>query len=209
MSEAPAHQTRASSCTAHPSSGPPTARFSARKRNPTSARARANDDRGTQYQTKWLDHAHASRRERILSRQDDGHTRRGRRTRPCDAHKRALTSTAGGAGGRRAQGEADGWDGGCCGCRACPGDGMRGSARLQGVRRVAARAGLWHCQTARSRVLGRWYSRPFDELASLLPSTALLDQQGKQRGRFWGQWAGRTGFVRIWSSSRQLGALNA
>jgi len=103
-------------------------------------------------------------------------------------------STAGGAGGRRAQGEADGRDRGCCGCRACPGDGVRGPARLRVVRRVAARAGLWHCQTARSRVLGRWYSTPFDDLASLLPSTALLNQQGKRRGRFWGQRAGHTGF---------------
>ena len=103
-------------------------------------------------------------------------------------------STAGGAGGRRAQGETDGRDWGCCGCRACPGDGVRGPARLRVVRRVAARAGLWHCQTARSRVLSRWYSSPFDDLASLLPSTALLNNKGKQRGRSWGQWAGHTGF---------------
>ena len=103
-------------------------------------------------------------------------------------------STAGGAGGRRAQGEANGQQMGCCGCRACPGDGVRGSAGLQGVRRGAARAGLCHCQTARSRVLGRWYSSPFDDLASLLPSTALLNHKGKQRGRFWGQRAGHTGF---------------
>ena len=65
---------------------------------------------------------------------------------------------------------------------------------LQGVRRCVARAGLWHCQRARFRVNGRWYSSPFDELASLLPSTALLNNKGKQRGRSWGQWAGHTGF---------------
>ena len=139
-------------------------------------------------------HACAARRERILSRQDDGTSRRGRQTRPCAVHERARMSTAGGAGGRRAQGEANGQQMGCCGCRACPGDGVRGSAGLQGVRRGAARAGLCHCQTARSRVLGRWYSSPFDDLASLLPSTALLSHKGKRRGRCWGQWAGRTGF---------------
>ena len=194
MSEAPAHQTRASTSTAHPSAGPPTALFSARKRDPTSAHARANDGRGTQHQTKWPSHACAARREGILSRQDDVRTPRGRRARPCAVHKRAHMSTAGGAGGRRALGEADGQQTGCCGGRACPGEWMRGPARLQGVKRVAARAGLQHCQTAHSRVLGLWYSSPFDDLASLLPSTALLNHKGKRRGRFWGQWAGRTGF---------------
>ena len=103
-------------------------------------------------------------------------------------------STAGGAGGRHARGEADGQQMGCCGGRACPGNEVRGSAGLEGVRRVAARAGLCHCQTARSRVLGRWYSSPFDDLASLLPSTVLLNHKGKRRGRSWGQRAGHTGF---------------
>ena len=138
-------------------------------------------------------HACAAQREGIFSRQGLDHTPKPRRTRPCAVHKRALTSTAGGAGGRRARGEADGQQMGYYGGRACPGDGLRGPARLRGVRRVAARAGLQHCQTARSRVLGRWYSRPFDDLASLLPSTALLNHTGKRRGRFWGQRAGHTG----------------
>ena len=158
------------------------------------AHARANDADTTQKRAKRHSHACAARREGILSRLDGGTTRRGRRTRPCAVHERARMSTAGGAGGRRAQGEANGQQMGCCGCRACPGDGVRGSAGLQGVRRGAARAGLCHCQTARSRVLGRWYSSPFDDLASLLPSTALLNHKGKQRGRFWGQRAGHTGF---------------
>jgi len=156
MSEAPAHQTRASSSTAHPSTGPPTALFSARKRNPTSARARANDTRSSHGRAQRHSHACAAQKEGIFSRQGLDHTPKPRRTRPCAVHKRALTSTAGGAGGRRARGEADGQQMGCYGGRACPGDGLRGPARLRGVRRVAARAGLQHCQTARSRVLGRW-----------------------------------------------------
>ena len=194
MNEAPAHQTRPSSSTAHPSSGPPTARFSARKRGATSARARANDARGPHFHVQRHSHECGARGPRGDRAQERCCTPKTRRTRPCAAQTRGRMSTAGGAGGRRAQGEANGQQMGCCGCRACPGDGVRGSAGLQGVRRGAARAGLCHCQTARSRVLGRWYSSPFDDLASLLPSTALLNHKGKQRGRFWGQWAGHTGF---------------
>ena len=107
-------------------------------------RVRLNYDRGTQCQTKWPRHACAARRARIRSRQDDAHTQRGRRTRPCDAHKRARMSTAGAAGGWRAQGDADGQDMGCCGGRACSGDGVRGSAMLRGERRWVARASLGH-----------------------------------------------------------------
>ena len=82
---------------------------------------------------------------------------------------------------------------GFCGCRATTGDVWKGAAMLRGVGRRRARAGLCDCHSLVSRVLRGWYSSPFDDLASLLPSTALLNQQGKQRGRFWGQWAGRTG----------------
>ena len=46
----------------------------------------------------------------------------------------------------------------------------------------------------RSRVIGRWYSSPFDELASILPSTAVLNHKGKQRRRWWRHWAGHTSF---------------
>ena len=105
-------------------------------------RVRASYDRGTQHQTKWPHHACAARRERILSRQDDAHTQSGRRTRPCDAHKRARMSTAGAAGGWRARGDEDGQEMGFCGGRTCSGDGVRGSAMLRGERRWVARASL-------------------------------------------------------------------
>ena len=149
-------------------------------------RAHANDNHGTHCHGQLHSQTCAARREGICSRQGHGHTPKPRRTQPCAVHKRRRMSTAGGAGGRRAQCEADGQERGCCSGRACPGDGRRGSARLQGVRRVAARAGLGHCQRARSRVLGRWYSSQFVDLASLLRATALLSQQGKQCTRWWG-----------------------
>ena len=102
-------------------------------RAPARAHARANDDCGTQFQTKWQRHACVSQRARICSRQDDAHTQTGRRTWPCDAPKRACMSTAGAAGGRRAQCEADGQERACCGSRACMGDGFGDPAAL-GVR---------------------------------------------------------------------------
>jgi len=71
---------------------------------------------------------------------------------------------------------------------------MRGSARLRGVRRVAANAGLSHCQRRRFRVNSWWYSTPFDDLASLLRSMALLHQLGKHRAQWWRHWAGHTSF---------------
>ena len=115
---------------------------------------RAIYDRGTQCQTKWPCYACAAQRERILSRQDDAHTQRGRRTRPCDAHKRARMSTAGAAGGWLSRGDADGQEMGCCGGRACSGDGMRGSAMLRGERRWVARASLGHWAGPRPRADG-------------------------------------------------------
>ena len=114
-------------------------------------RVRLNYDRGTQFQTKWPHHACAARRARIRSRQDDAHTQRGRRTRPCDVHKRARMSTAGGAGGWRAQGDEDGQEMGCYGGRTCSGNGVRGSAMLRGKMRWVARASLGCWAGPRSR----------------------------------------------------------
>jgi len=114
-------------------------------------RVREHYGRGTQCQKEWPRHACAARRARIRSRQDDAHTQRGRRTRPCDAHKRARMSTAGAAGGWRAQGDEDGQEMGCCGGRACSGDRVRGSAMLRSKMRWVARASLGRWAGPRSR----------------------------------------------------------
>ena len=100
---------------------------------------RANDDHGTHCHRQRHSQACAARREGICSRQDLGHTPKSRRTRPCAVHKRGRLSTACAASGLRARGEADGQERGCCGAGACPGDGLRCSARLQCVRRCGWR----------------------------------------------------------------------
>ena len=140
------------------------------------ARPRANHNDSTQKQTGRHSQACRARRAHILSRQDDARTRRGRRSRACAVPKRRRMSRAGGAGGRCALGEAEGLDRGCCGYRACTGDGLTAPAKLRGVRRFEARLGLSHCQSLVSCAIGGWYSSQFVELASILRSAALHNQ---------------------------------
>ena len=149
--------------TANPHTHPRRANISSCRMWHDRARARANDTRGSHGYAQRHSHACAARGEGICSRQELGHTPKPRRTRPCAAHKRARISTAGGAGGRRAQGEADGREKGCCGCRAWPGEGVRGAARLRGVRRVAARADLEEVQRLLEPTSRRGCRRPIVE----------------------------------------------
>ena len=146
---------------------------------------RAKHTDTTRMQAKRQSQACAARRSHIRSRQDDAQTRRGRRSRAPAVPKRRRMSRAGGAGGRCAQGEAEGLDRGCCGYRACTGDGLTAPAKLRGVRRFEARAGLCHCRSLVFCVIGKGSSSPIVDLGSFLRTTAPTSQQCKQgtRGR--------------------------
>ena len=149
--------------------------FSCAAHGTIATRTRANNDHGTQCHGQRHSHTRAAQREGICSRQDLGRTPKSRRTRPCAVHKRGRLSTACATSGRRARGEADGRERGCCGARACPGDGLRCSARLQCVRRWVESANLCHCHSLVYRV--RWYSSQFVALWSNLRSAARFHQQ--------------------------------
>ena len=158
------------------------------------ARARANHNDSTRKQTSRHSQPCRARRGDILSRQDDAQTRRGRRTRACAVPKRRRMSRAGGAGGRCAQGEAEGRDRSCCGYRACAVEGAGDSAPLR-VRSGRRTSGApLRLPVLVFHVNSRWYSSQFVELTSLLRATALLSQQGKQRARWWRHGAGHTSF---------------
>ena len=78
--------------------------FPVAARGTLATRSRANDARGSHFHAQRHSHACPARRAREDRAQDRCRTPKSRRTRPCAVHERALTSTAGRAGVRRAQG---------------------------------------------------------------------------------------------------------
>ena len=169
------HQRTDPNSKVHAQATPRSADFSRPALRSGIAHVRANGTDTARVQAKRHSHACAARGASSRSRQDLAHTPKRRRTRPCAAHKRGRMSTAGGAGGRHARGEEDGRERSRCGCKACLGDGLRGSARLQGVRRCVARAGLWHCQWLVSASVESGCWSPIVELEWILRTTARLN----------------------------------
>ena len=104
---------------------------------------------------------------------------------PVQCTTRRRMSTASAAGGRRAQGEAEGWERCCCGFRECSGDGWKGAATLWGLRRWGSRVAPVPLPVLVLPDNSRWYSRPFVELVSLLRTAALFHQYSKQCARRW------------------------